>query len=140
MQPNSRKMKMIALVVSVLFGASFLIDAIIITSFGNRPSPISSDSLAILKVVLFFLSAYGLVVAWFFQFRRTTILNRLSLRQRWLSPEAGFLLINYLLLLSPALFGLLLYFCGMPLFEYFYFAGISIAMMLVWGIYDLQKA
>ncbi len=140
MQPNSRKMKIIALVVSVLFGASFLIDAMIITSFGNRPSPLSADSLAILKVVLIFLSAYGLVVAWFFQFRRTTILNRLSLRSRWLSPEAGFLLINYLLLLSPALFGLLLYFCGIPLLEYFYFAGISIAMMLVWGIYDLRKA
>ena len=140
MQPNSKKMKMIALVVSVLFDTSFLIDAMILNSFGNRPSPISSDSLAFLKVVLIFLSAYGLVVAWFFQFRRTTILNRLSLHRRWLSPEVSFLLINYLLLLSPALFGLLLYFCGMPLFEYFYFTGISIAMMLVWGIYDLRKA
>ncbi len=131
---------MIALVVSVLLSASFLIDVVIFNSFGNQPSPISSDSLVLLKVVLIFLSAYGLVMAWFFQFRRTTILNRLGLPPRWLSSQASFLLINYLLLLSPAIFGLLLYFCGMPLLEYFYFAGISIATMLVWGIYDLRKA
>ena len=139
MQPSSKKLKKIALVVSILFGIFFLLDAMIINSFENRPSPISSDSLALLKVVLIFMSAYGLVVAWFFQFRRTTILDRLTLRRRWLSPEASFLLINYPLLLSPVLFGLLLYFCGMPLHEYFYFIGVSIAMTTAWGIYDLRK-
>ncbi len=139
MQPISKKLKIIALVVSASFGATFLLDAMIINSFGNRSSPISSDSLALLKALLMFMSAYGLAAAWFFQFRRTTILDRLSLRRRWLSPEVSFLLINYLLLLSPVLFGLLLYFCGMSLREYFYFVGVSIAMTLAWGSYDLRK-
>ena len=139
MQPNSSKLKKIALIVSVLFCATFLADAFIMNILGNHPSPIASDSLTLLKAILIFMSAYSLAVAWFFQFRRAIIFNRLSKRRHWLSPEASFLLISYLSLVSPAVFGLLLYFCGMSFHEYTYFIGASIIMTLAWGIYDLRK-
>jgi hypothetical protein len=139
MQQDSKKLKMIALVLSLLASAFLLFDALFMDATGARPSPFRPDSLAILKAILIFLSVYSFVVAWFFQSRRATISNRLSRRRSRLSPEANFLLINYLLLISPILFGLFLYVCGMPLREYFYFLGASVTMMLAWGIYDLRK-
>jgi len=139
MQPSSKKLKKFALIVSMIFCALFLVHAVIINALGNRPTPISSSSLAVLKLVLIFMSAYGLAVAWFFQFRWVTILNRRSQHPSGLSPEVSLLLISYPLLVSPALYGLLLYVCGMPFREYFYFIGTSIAMTLAWGIYDLRK-
>ena len=139
MQQDSKKLKMIALVLSILASVFLLLDALLMNALGTRPSAISPDSLVILKAILIFMSFYSFAVAWFFQFRRTTMSNRLSRRHSHLSPEANFLLINYLLLISPILYGLLLYVCGMRLREYFYFLGGSIAMILVWGIYDLRK-
>jgi hypothetical protein len=79
------------------------------------------------------------VAAWFFQIRRLTITDQLSRRRSRMTPEANFRLIAYLLLISPILFGLFLYSCGMPLQEFFYFLGASSAMILLWGIYDLRK-
>ena len=140
MQQDSKKLKMTALVLSLLASVFLLLQALFINSTGARPSPIRPNSLAVLKAILVFMSVYSFVVAWFFQFRRTTISHRLIRRHCRLSPEANFLLINYLLLTSPILFGLLLYVCGMSLREYLYFPGVSIAMMLAWGIYDLRKA
>ncbi len=140
MQQNSGRLKMTALVIAILTCAVFLIDAVILDSLGDRPKPISPDSLAPLKLMLIFLSAYGLAAAWFYQFRRATLLDRFGRRRLLLSPEATFLLINYLLLVSPAFFGLFLYLCGMPLRECFYFAGAAISMTLAWGLYDLRKS
>jgi len=139
MQQDSKKLKMVALGLSLLASIFLLLDALFMDATGARPSPIRPSSLAILSAILIFMSVYSFVVAWFFQFRRATISNRLGRRRSRLSPEANFLLINYLLLISPVLFGLFLYICGMPLREYFYFQGVSIAMMLAWGIYDLRK-
>lgn len=139
MQPSSKKFKKLALLVSMMFCALFLVHAAIINALGNRSTPISSSSLAVLKLVLIFMSLYGFAVAWFFQFRWVTILNRRSQNPRRLSPEVSLVLISYPLLVSPALYGLLLYVCGMPFREFFYFIGTTIAMTLAWGIYDLRK-
>jgi hypothetical protein len=139
MQRDSKKLKRLALGLSLLASGFLLFDALFMDTIGARPSPLSYDALAILKAILIFMSVYSFAVAWFFQFRRAIISNRLTRRHSRLSPEANFLLINYLLLISPVLFGLFLYVCGMPLREYFYFLGVSIAMMLAWGIYDLRK-
>jgi hypothetical protein len=46
---------------------------------------------------------------------------------------------EYLLLLSPIIYGLVLYVYGMALHEYFYFPEASIAMIFAWGIYDLLR-
>ncbi len=139
MQQNSKRLKIIALVVSILFCTSLLAQVVSRDAVGDRPSPISSNALAVLTLASIFLSAYGFAAAWFFEFRRATLLDRFSKRRSWLSPEANFLLICHLLLVSPAFYGLFLYYCGMPLSETLYFAGAAILMALAWGLYDLRK-
>ena len=139
MQQQSKKLRIISLGLSLLASIIFLLDVLFMNSIGIRVSAISSQSLAILKAISIFLSVYSIVVAWFFQFRRATLSDRLSRRKSRLSPEANFLLITYLLLLSPSVFGLFLFICGIPLREYFYFLGVSLVMILVWGFYDIRR-
>ena len=139
MQPNPKRLKIIALVVALFFCAVALVDVMLRENFSDRPTPIGSDSLALLKAILIFMSACGLVVVVAFQFWRAALLNRLSTRPSRFSPEARFLVMSYPLLVAPAVYGQLLYVCGIPFREFFYFIGTSIAMTLAWAIYDLRK-
>ncbi len=140
MQSKATKLKLTCFVVAVFVSLVLLFDAVIFGVVRDQMVAISHASLAILKGVLIFLSVYALFAAWFFQARRTAILNRLRERRSLFAPEIAFLLPSYLLLACPAFFGLLLYYCGMPLREYLYFVGASLAMTVAWGIYDLWKA
>ncbi len=132
-------MKTIALVIALFFFAVALVDTFVREKFGNRRTPLGSDSLAILKAILIFMSAYGFAVVAAFQLWRAKLLNRLSTRRSRFSPEARFLVMNYPLLVAPALYGQLLYACGIPLREFFYFIGTSIMMTLVWAIFEFRK-
>jgi hypothetical protein len=139
MQPNPRRLKIIALGVALLFCAVALFDVLVREKLGNRPPPLDSDSLTLLKRIFILMSAYGLIVVVAFQFWRAALLNRLRARWSRFSPEAGFLVMNYPLLVAPALYGQLLYYLGIPLREFFYFLGAAIVMTLAWAIYDLRK-
>ena len=139
MQPNLRRLKIIALVVALFFGVAGLVDVFVRERFGDRPTPINSDSLAILKTILIFMSAYGLVAVVALQFWRVALLNRFSTRRSLFSPEAAFFVINYPWLVASTIYGQLLYYCGISLRESFYFIGTSIVMTLAWAIYDLRK-
>jgi len=63
-----------------------------------------------------------------------------TLRRRVVNPETSILLIFGGCLLAPDLYGLVLFFMGMPASEIYYFAGISIVAVLAWGIYNLRKS
>ncbi len=139
MEQDTKKRKLIAQGLAIFASAIFLLDALLMNALGIRSSSIRANSLAILKAILIFMSAYSFIVAWFFQFRREKMTNQLGKRRGFMTPKANFLLICYLLLISPAIFGLFLYFCGMPLQQFFYFLGASIVMILLWGIYDLRR-
>ena len=139
MQSNLRRWKIIALAVSLFFSAAGLVEVFVREKFGDRPTPIGSDSLAVLKTILVFISAYGLLVVVASLYWRAAILNRLSTRRSRFSPEAGFFLINYPWLVAPTLYGQLLYVLGLPLRESVYFIATSIVMTLAWATYDLRK-
>ncbi len=139
MQAKPRSLKIIALSIALFFCAVAIIDTFVNEKFGVRPTPIGSDSLALLKTILIFMAAYGLVILVAFQFWRTSLLNRLSTRRSRFSPETRFLLMNYPLLVAPALYGQLLYYCGSSIREFFYFVGASIVMTVAWAFYDLRK-
>jgi hypothetical protein len=140
MQPNLRKSKIIALVVSLFLCAIILVDTFVREKFGHRPTPLDADSLALLKKIFIFMSVYGLATVLAFQFWRASLLNRLRARFSRFSPETLLLVINYPLLIAPALYGQLLYYCGIPFREFFYFISATIVMILVWAIYDFRKA
>ncbi len=140
MQANPRKSKIIALSIALFFSAVALVDTFVSDKFGGRYAPIgSANSLALLKMIVIFISAYGLVVVVAFQFWRTSLLNRLSTRRSRFSPETRFLAMNYPFLVAPALYGQLLYYCGMSISEFFYFVGASIVMIVAWAYYDFRK-
>ena len=138
MQSNLRRWKIIAHAVSLFFSAAGLVQVYIREKFGDRPGPIDSDSLAVLKTILVFVSAYGLIVVVASLRWRAALLNRLGTRPSRFSPEAGFFLINYPWLVAPSVYGQLLYFLGLPLRESVYFIATSIVMTLAWAAYDLR--
>jgi hypothetical protein len=139
LQPNLRRWKIIALAVALFFSVAAVVEVFVREKFGDHPTPIDSDLLALLKTILIFMSVYGLVAVVASQFWRVALLNRFSTRRSRFSPEAAFFVINYPWLVAPTVYGQLLYYCGISLRESFYFIGTSIVMTLAWAIYDLRK-
>ena len=139
MQSNPRRLKIIALSIALLFCAVTLVDTVVREKFGARPTPIRSDSLALLKTILIFASAYSLVAVLSLGYLRTALLNRFSARRSRLSPETTFLIMNYVLLVAPAFYGQLLYNSGISIREFWYFMGASVVMTLMWAIYDFRR-
>jgi hypothetical protein len=141
MQSSTKKSKWIALAVSISISVAIFLHAVIWDALGNGQYPVGPHTLATLKVVFYFMSAYSLITAWLGQFWRKTFLDRISRRRRLLplTPEVTYLFLCYVSLVSPVFYGLVLHVCGVPLREYFYYAGASIAMTLAWGFSDLRK-
>jgi hypothetical protein len=97
---------------------------------------VSPQSLSIWKVMGLILSVYAVTTPWRWQKKFSVGAVRSGTTTR---PIVGMLLIFYGSLASPLLYGLVLYFWGLPLVEYYYFAGVSIAGALAWGVYNLRK-
>ena len=88
------------------------------------------------------LSVYTIVEVWTFPERVRRRINarppRVITSRRRFSPGTGFLLIMFGFLICPNLYGLVLFFMGMPAKGFYYFAGISVVGGLAWGIYTLR--
>ena len=139
MQPSPKRIKIIALVTALLFLTPVLITTVLHEEFVEHPTPLEPESLGLLRTILLFVSAYGLVVVLAFQFWRTKFLNRFSARPNRFSSETRFQIINYPLLISPAIYGHVLYYCGISLREFFYWIGAGIIMTLVWFIVEFRR-
>jgi hypothetical protein len=45
---------------------------------------------------------------------------------------------GYLFLISPVIYGLLLFFLGMSISEFYYFVGATILDAIIWGAYNMR--
>jgi hypothetical protein len=112
-----KKTKLIVLIVFVIFTLSFLIEPSMKTRLGFHSDSVSAESLTIMKVVGILLSVYGLIVPW--------IIKPLLSRKTWmisqLRQETLILLLGYISLISPVIYGLILFNFGIPLEEFYYF-------------------
>ncbi len=140
METIPKKKRLLALLLFLAYTLLLVTSPILVDSVGIRIASLSTGSLAVLKVIALVLSIYCLVMAWFIQAGRMPFLFRPRSYLFRISSEAKPLLYSYMYVACPMIYGLFLFFCGMPITQLYYFASVSVVGGLVLGIYNLIKA
>jgi hypothetical protein len=139
MQPISRKKRIVLLAVFLAYALWSVLIQALTDRYGSRPSAIDADALVIVRWVLFGFSIYGFVLLWLLNLGRLPMFLREHPSRFVPRPEVRLLLYSYLFIVAPLLYARLLPELGASFPEYLLFAGASILMALLWGIYDLRK-
>ena len=139
------KKHIIILVIAVIaYSLIFMILVQLLDESLSEKDFLSPGSLLFWKVVAVIFIVYGFARLWFWPQRLLKRIAALPPRSgaslRPISPKTGVLLLCYVVLVFPNLYGLLLFFRGMPIAEFYYFMGASIAGGIVWGFYHIQKS
>lgn len=146
MQTFSKK-RIIILMVGIIIYSLYIVALVqLMTKFRVRDATrfISSQWLSFAIIVGLLLSVNTVVGGWRLSHRLLgRVKSRLPLSgasRRRVNPETGVLFILGVCLFAPDLYGLVLFHMGMPASEFYFFAGISVAAVLAWGIYNLRKS
>jgi hypothetical protein len=137
---SSKRKRLLAFILYLAYSLILVTSPVLLHSVSIRIASISTDSLAVLKVIALVLSIYTLIMAWLIQARKMEFIFRQRYFLFRISSEAKSLLYSYIYLICPMIFGLFLFFCGMPITQFYYFAGVSIVGGVVLGTYNLSKA
>lgn len=125
-------MILIALWVLISIG----ITAVHESALGPHPQ---DEALRPVTLILGFFSLYGLVVAWFIHHGKIINVHKMRRFGRLLSsPEAMLLMMEYGLLVSPAVYAGLLYDLGLPGWQAIAIKGVSGALGIAWGVNNLK--
>ncbi len=128
----NRKSNRIILVSFVVYVFFILIITLALRDLGARAPQISTNALTILTVIAILLSAIAFIAPWLVRGGRIPISNL----PRWfnrLAPNDKILILGYIFLASPIVYGLVLYFAGSSIFLYYGFLSTSIVVALIWG-------
>ena len=121
------------LVYALLFvGIVFAIDKSHYVS-GN----ISTEFLSTWKVAGIVLSLYTLTTPWRWQKKLNSLTTQqnVSARQIW----GVLILFCFVPFIAPLIYGLVLFFQGLSIFEFYYFVALSVVGALIWVGYNLRK-
>ena len=146
MQPYTKKQIIIFMVSTILYSlVCIAIVQLLLMCKGRSTSDfISLKWLYPLEIAAVILSAYAIVRMWTFPWQLRRRVNALPPRvittRRRFSPGTGILIIMYGFIITPNIYGLVLFFMGMPATGFYYFAGLSVAAGLAWGIYTLRTS
>ena len=141
--PAVQKKQIIIFMVSIIL-YTLLCTAVVQLLIRDRSTTgfIAAEWLPAVEITGAILSLYTIVRMWTFPRRLRRRANALPLRvittRRRFSPSTGILTIMYGFLMAPNIYGLVLFFIGMPATGFYYFAGLSVAAGLAWGIYTLR--
>jgi hypothetical protein len=136
-RPVSKPLRVVGLAFALGFAS---LSVVLVLLFGRAASsPLATHDLQILEWVLGFFCVYGIAMAAAIQYWRVPILARLKRRRSLIPQETTLWLMIHVLLYSPAIYGLLLYYCGMSLIGMLAYSGVAIALTLGWSIYDLRS-
>jgi len=137
MQTYPKKHIVILVIAVILVSLIFTILVQFLNQMQLASGYVSAQWLLVWKVVAIISILYGFVRLWFWPRR---MLQRIAARPprqetspRRISPETGVLLLCYAVLASPNLYGLILFFWGLPIAQFYYFAGAAVAGGLIWG-------
>ena len=142
MPPYTKKQIIIFMVCIILY--TLLCFAVVQLMIRDRSTTgfIAAEWLPAIEIIGAILSLNTLVRMWTYPRRLRRRVNALPPRvintRRRFSPGTGILIMMGGLLMVPNLYGLVLFFMGMPATGYYYFAGLSVAAGLAWGIYTLR--
>jgi hypothetical protein len=142
MQTFPKKKIIILLIAEIIYALNFLVIAQLQASFLSSTGTISSGWLSFWKVVAIIEVGYACVWLWTRPFKLLKRYSSLPPRKnsfiRRVSPDTRVLLLCFCFLISPDLYGRILFLMGMPIYEFYFFAGVSLAMTLAWSIYNLR--
>lgn len=140
MSKTSKNRKHILVLIGFLAYPVLLADATrILEEFAIHP--ISAPGwLTPLKAGMIALSIFALITPWLIHKRMIPLRPRPGSLLGRMNPATATLITGYLFVTSPVVYGLILFFLGMPSTEFYYFAGMSVVGAVVWGIYNWRQA
>ena len=136
MDTISKKKIAIILIGVVVYALIFAVLVYAIDYSHNVSSQISPEWLSIWRGVGIIYSLYVLTTPWG---KRIRIISLIQLCQTNLQIWSVLLLFCFVPLIAPILVGLVLFFMGMSISEFYFFDGASVLAGLIWGIYNLRN-
>ena len=140
MSSNTKKNHLLLLIGFVVFPFFLAEVARSINEGGLQPTLVSANALKAMRVVFIVFSIITFITPWliyksiipFRPKQNSTLLVKIS-------PEYAVLIYGYFFLFSPVIYGLVLFFSGMPITEFYYYILVSVAAMLLWGFLNFRN-
>jgi hypothetical protein len=139
------KKQIIILMIAIIIYTLILVGIVQILDKTRSPSDfVPVKGLSYLEIFAIILSLYTTVDIWRFPERVQRRVNarppQIVTARRRFKPGTAILMMIGAFLLAPALYGLVVFFMGMPATGFYYFAGLSVVAGSAWGIYTLRKS
>jgi len=139
MSSSAKKNHFLLLVVFVVFPLILAEIARSINEGGLQPTIISADVLKAMKALFIIFSIISFITPWLiykgvipFQLKQNSILVRIN-------SEYTVLIVGYIYLFSPVIYGLVLFFSGNAIAEFYYYVGISVTGTLAWSFLNFRN-
>lgn len=135
----SKRAKIIILILFEFYVISTRIAEYIVES-GRSVVTEKPDNYNTLLVIFISLSLFYVILAWFMERFLKYYAAHAKRESRLFTSDAWRLILTYVFIYCPTLFGSMLRDMGLPNSKFVYFVGTTIVMALIWGIYDLRKS
>ncbi len=140
MASNTNRNHIFILVGFIIYPLLLAVIARSIYEGGLQPSALAVGILSILKIAFIALSLVTLIVPWLILKGFIPLRPRQGFFLKRISPKTNSLIIGYLYIFSPVIYGLVLFFAGMLINELYYFVCASVLGALAWGFFNFRKA
>jgi len=115
-----------------------------VARFINEEAPlpliVSPETLKEMRVTFIIITVIDLLVPWLIYKGMTSFLSREQLLFFKIIPKYAILIIGYIWLSSPVIYGLILFFNGAPITDLYYYVFICVVGTLAWGIFNFKNS
>jgi hypothetical protein len=140
MRTNNIKTSLIIFLSFIAYYLFFLVLILAMKKIGVPILSISANAHNFLTVIAIILSEISVLAPWIIRSGRIQLSNR----PRWffnrVDSNYTSLILGYIFLLSPVIYGLFLYFCGSSMSLFYGFLGVSLASASVWALINKKQA
>jgi hypothetical protein len=139
MRAVNRKANLIIFVSFIAYVLFLLFIVLALKEIGVPIAPISANALTILTVAVIILSAISCIAPWIIRGRKIQLSNQ----PRWffnhVDPNNQILFLGYIFLVSPVIYGLILYFAGSSILLFYGFLSVSVVIALIWSLANSRQ-
>ncbi len=137
---STNKNKLIALAFFLVFPL-FLAEAVHSFETGGIQviSPASSETLKVLKLLFAIIAGITFCIPWVLYKRIKSYQPKHDLLIAKFNVGNPGLMLGYSFLFSPVIYGIVLFFVGISISEFYYYVGVSFIGALAWGIFNFRR-
>lgn len=139
MSSRTKKNHILLLIAFVFFPLFLAEVARSISEDGIQYILVSAGALKSMKIVFIILSIITFITPWLIYKGTIPFRPKQSSSLVRISPEYAVLIYGYFFLFSPVVFGLILFFSGPPITEFYYYILASMAGTLLWGFLNFRN-